>query len=227
GLVRGRLTGALGADRLGRTGYGRAGGLTGGRRAGAGRFRLGLGLAAAPPDLLLDVAPSADLFAHLNLLGAVLLEQGLGQVAQEVVLAVAMGDVGELGLDALDEGLLFVRQPQLDRLAPLLRPALGLDDQALHLVGAAGEPGLGEPDALAFQLADDVEGLVALLRLQAVDGQDQAVDVLVVLGQPGLVLVAGGDHAAVACEVAGDGVVGQADAEAVAQLSLELRDGPV
>src|SRR5262249_37603450 len=201
--------------------------LTGGRRAGAGRFRLGLGLAAVKEDLLLDVAQAADLLAHLHLLVAVLLEHGLGQVAQEVVLAVAVGDVRELGPDALDEGVLLVGHPQLDRLAQLLRPLFGLGAEALYLFGAAGQQGLGEPDALAAQFADDVEGLVALLRLQAVDGQDQGGDALVVLSQEGLVLVACGDHAAVALEVAGDGVVGQADAVAVAQFGLKLRDGPV
>jgi hypothetical protein len=178
-------------------------------------------------DLLLDGAQAAHLLAHLDFGVAVGLQHRLGHIAQEVVDAVAVRHVGELGGDALDEGILLVRHPQLHRLAQLLDPLLGLGQQTLHLVGAAGQQGLGEPDPLAAQLADDVEGFVPLLRLQAVDGQDQVVDVLVSRRQHGAVVVAGGDHPAVALQVAGDGVVGQRDAIAVAQLGLELGDGPV
>ncbi len=39
--------------------------------------------------------------------------------------------------------------------------------------------------------------------------------------------MAGGDHVAVALQVAADGVVGEADFVAVAQFGLELGDGPV
>ena len=65
----------------------------------------------------------------------VLLQHGLGQVAQEVVLAVAVGYVGKLGRDAADKGVLLVRHPQLNRLAQLPSPVLGLGEQTPHLVG--------------------------------------------------------------------------------------------
>jgi hypothetical protein len=48
---------------------------------------------------------------------AVRLGHRLGQIAEEVVDAVAMRDVGELFSDPGDEGLLLVRDPEPHRLA--------------------------------------------------------------------------------------------------------------
>jgi len=121
----------------------------------------------------------------------------------------------------------LIGHPQGDRLAELLCPVLGLGDEAADLVGAAGQEGLGEPHALVAEFADDVEGLVALLGLEAVDGQDQVIDVAVSLGEGGGVLVPSGNHAAVALQVVGEGVVGEADVVGVSQFGLQLGDGPV
>lgn len=110
---------------------------------------MAIGLSAIGQDFLLDGSQSPDLLAHLHLGVAVQGQHGFGQVAQEVVLAVAVRYVGELGRDAAEEGVLLVRHPQLDGLAQLLGPFLGLADQTPHLVGRTGEHGLGEPDTLA------------------------------------------------------------------------------
>jgi hypothetical protein len=48
---------------------------------------------------------------------AVGLQDGLGHVAEEVVLAVAVRPVGELGRDPGHEGISSIRQPRRHRLA--------------------------------------------------------------------------------------------------------------
>ena len=121
---------------------------------------------------LFDRPQAADLLPHLDLGVAVGLQDRLGQVAEEMVVAVAMRHVGELRRDPRHERVLLVRDPEGHRLAQGLGPLLGLGDQASDLVGRRGEQRLGEPDPLAGQFPDDVEGLVPLLGLQAVDRED-------------------------------------------------------
>jgi hypothetical protein len=72
-----------------------------------------------------------------------------------------------------------------------------------------------------------MEGLVALLRLQAVDAQPQVSDVPVGPAQQVGILLAGGDHGPVAAEVDGDGVLGKADPVTIDQFVPDLGDGPV
>ena len=50
--------------------------------------------------------------------------------------------------------------------------SLAFCDQASDLVLGGGEQRLGEPDPLPGQLPHDVEGLVSLLGLEAVDAED-------------------------------------------------------
>ena len=122
---------------------------------------------------LFDRPQAADLLSHLDLGVAIGLEDRLGHVAEEVVVAVAMGHLGELRGDPRDEGVLPVGQPEGHRLVQCLGPLPGLDDQAADLGRGGGEQRLGKPDSLLGQLADDVEGLVPLLRLDAVDAEDE------------------------------------------------------
>src|SRR5262249_32005902 len=162
-----------------------------------------------------------------NLGVAIQLQGGLGQVAQEVVGAVAVGHPRELPGDARDEGVLLVREPQPDRLAQGLGHLPRADQQPPDLVGAAGEQGLGEPDAAGVEFADGVEGLVALLRLQPVDAQPQRGHAPIGQTQQVEGLVAGGEHGLVAAQVEADGVFGQLDSVGVRQLAADLRHGPV
>jgi hypothetical protein len=103
---------------------------------------------------------------------AVGLQDRLGHVTEEVVVAGAMGHLGELRGDPRPERVLLVGQPEGHRLAQGLGPLLGLADQAADLFRGGGEQRLGEPDALLGQFPDDVEGLVPLLGLEAVDAED-------------------------------------------------------
>ena len=103
---------------------------------------------------------------------AVGLQDGLGQIAEEVVVAVAVRHVGEFRRDPLDERILLIRHPKPHRHAQGFGPLPGLGDQASDLVLGRGEQRLSEPDALLGQLADDVERLVSLLGLEAVDAED-------------------------------------------------------
>jgi hypothetical protein len=78
------------------------------------------GVRGGPPlfqHRLLDRSKSTDFLPHLHLGVAVRLGHRLGQIAEEVVDAVAMRDVGELFSDPGDEGLLLVRDPEPHRLA--------------------------------------------------------------------------------------------------------------
>ena len=111
---------------------------------------------------------------------AVGLQDRLGQVAEEVVVAVAVRHVGEFRRDPRDERVLLVRDPEAHRLAQGLGPLLGLGDQASDLVRGRREQRLGEPDPLPGQFPHDVEGLVPLLGLEAVDREDDLIDRFVV-----------------------------------------------
>jgi hypothetical protein len=57
---------------------------------------------------LFDCPQATDLAAHLDLGMTVGLQDRLGQIAEEVVVAVAMGHLGELRGDSRHEGVLLV-----------------------------------------------------------------------------------------------------------------------
>ena len=95
-----------------------------------------------------------------------------GQVAEEVVVTVAVRHLGEFRRDPLDERLLLIRHPEPHGPAQGFGPLLGLPDQASDLVLGGGDQRLGEPHPLPGQLPHDVEGLVSLLGLEAVDAED-------------------------------------------------------
>jgi hypothetical protein len=147
-----------------------------GRRAGGSRgvgreVILGLGL-RPPVHGLFDRPQAAHLRPHPDLGMAVGLQDGLGQVAEEVVVAIAVRHVGEFRRDGFDERLLLIGHPEPHGRSQGFGPLLGLGDQASDLVLRRREQRLGEPDALPGQLAHDVERLVSLLGLEAVDAED-------------------------------------------------------
>ena len=94
---------------------------------------------------LFDLPQAANLFPHLNLGVAVGLQHGLGHVAEEMVVAVAMWHGGKLRCDPRHERVLLVRQPQPHRLAQRFSPLLGSGDQASNLVRGRRDQSLGEP----------------------------------------------------------------------------------
>jgi hypothetical protein len=86
-----------------------------GFRIVGGGIRVGRGTLVLEHGLF-DLAEAADLAPHLNLRVTVGLENRLGHVAEEVVLAIAMRDAREFRRDPLDEGILLVRDPKHDLL---------------------------------------------------------------------------------------------------------------
>ena len=158
-----------------------------GRRAGGFRSLgreviLGLGLRPLEHGLF-DRPQAAHLLPHLNLGMAVGFQDGLGQIAEKVVVTVAVRHVGEFRRDPLDERILLIRHPKPHRRAQGLGPLLGLLDQASDLVLRCRDQWLGEPHALLGQLPHDVEGLVSLLGLEAVDAEDDLRPGFVVLAE--------------------------------------------
>jgi hypothetical protein len=210
---------------------GRRIGLDGDFSAGRPRRRCrhwpGSGVAPALQDRPLDTPQAADLATHLDLGVAVGLEDRLRQVAQEMVDAIAVRHAGEFPGDPRHEGVLLVRDPERDRLAQALRPSPGLGDQPSDFDGRRREQRLGEPDAFAGQLADDIEGLVPLLGLEAIDREDDLIGPVIVLAQGLGVLLACREHRLIAADVVGDAGLGEVDGEAVEQLAADLGDGPV
>jgi hypothetical protein len=199
----------------------------------AGRFRIALGVAcfrrSAPmlQEGLFDLPQATHLAPHLNLGVTVRRHDRLGHIAQEMVVTIAMRDAREFRRNPRHEGILFVRDPQHDLLVQALRPALGLGDQPSDFVSCRGEQRRGEPDAFAGQFADDGEGLVPLLGLQAVDRQDDLLDRFVVLSQGLGVLLPGGEHRLVTLDVLGDGIVGERDRVGVPELGSDQGDREV
>jgi site-specific DNA recombinase len=144
-----------------------------------------------------------------------------------VILAVAMRHVGEFRRDPGHERVLPVRQPQDHGQAQGLGPVLGLEDQASHLVGRGRDQRLGEPDPLPGQLADDVEGLVALLGLEAVDREDDLGGRGVFPPQDVGVLLTRRDDDLIEPNGSGDRVLRDLDRIRVGELGPDLRDRPV
>jgi hypothetical protein len=67
----------------------------------------------------------------------------------------------------------------------------------------------------------------ALLGLEAIDGEDQGLDRVVLLAQPLGVLLSGSEHRLVAPEVLLDGVAGERDLVSVEEFPTDLGDRPV
>ena len=101
----------------------------------------------------------------------------------------------------LDEGILFVRDPQLHRQPQPLGLLASADQQVANFVGAAGKQSLAEPDPLGVDFTNHVEGLVTFLRLQPVDGQHQGLDASIGSRQLLGVLLAAGHQGLVAAQV--------------------------
>ena len=199
-----------------------------GRRAGGFRSLrrevvLGLGLLPLEHGLF-DRPQAADLLPHLDLGMAVGLQDRLGQVAEEVVVAVAVRHVGEFRRDPRDERVLLVRHPERHRHAQGLGPLLGLRDQASDLVRGGREQRLGEPDPLPGQLPDDVEGLVSLLGLEAVDREDDLRRRLRSVGGGLGVLLPRREHDLVPSDVLVDGIFGELDRVVVQEFGPDQGD---
>ena len=175
-------------------------------------------------DRLLDPPQAADFLTHLNLGMTVSFEDRPGQVAEEVVRTVAVGHCREFRRDPGHEGILLVRDPEGHRLAQILGPSLRLGDQPPDLVGRRREQRLGEPDPLGGQLADDVERLVSLLGLQAVDREDEGIGLVIEPPRRLEVLLACREHRLVAVDVVGDPGHREVDGEAVVQIRTDLGD---
>ena len=214
----------------------RAGGIDHGRRRvrrrgrRAGGFRglgrevlLGLGLLPLEHGLF-DRPQAAHLLPHPDLGMAVGLQDGLGQIAEEVVVAVAVRHVGEFRRDPRDERLLLIRHPEPHRRAQGFGPLLGLRDQASDLVLGGREQRLGEPDALPGQLPHDVEGLVSLLGLEAVDAEDDLRRGFVVSAERLGVLLPRREHDLVTSDVLVDRIFGELDRVVVQEFGLDQGD---
>jgi hypothetical protein len=176
---------------------------------------------------LFDRPQAADLAAHLDLGMTVGIQDRLGQIAEEVVVAVAMGHLGELRGDPRHECVLLVGHPEGHRRAQRFGPLLGPGDQAPDLVRGGGEQRLGEPDPFLGQLPDDVEGLVPLLGLEAVDREDDLPGRLVLPPEGLGVLLPCGEHHLIMVDVPSDRVLRETDAIVVPEFASDLGDGPV
>ena len=142
--------------------------------------RLGL---LALENGLFDLPQAAHLAPHLNLGVAVRVQYGLGQIAEEMVVAIAMGHAGELCRDPRHERVLLIRDPEGNPLVQGRGPRLGLGDQPLDLIVGCRDQGLGEPHPLLGEFPHDIEGLVSLLGLQPVNRKHDLVDRFVLATQ--------------------------------------------
>jgi hypothetical protein len=122
---------------------------------------------------LLDLPQAAHLLPHLNLGMAVGFQDGLGHIAEEVVVTVAVRHVGEFRRDPFDERILLIRHPKPHGRGQGFSPLFGLLDQASDLVFSCRDQRLSEPYPLLGQLPHDVKGLVSLLGLEAVDAENE------------------------------------------------------
>ena len=158
-------------------------------------------------DGLFDLPQAADLLPHLNLGVAVGLQDRLGHIAEEMVGAVAMRHVREFRHDPRDERVLTIGQPKSHRLAQGFGPLFGLLDQSSHLIRRCGDQRFSEPHTLLGQLPHGVEGLVSLLRLEAVDREDDLRDRFLLPPQGLGVLLTRTEHGLVVANVVADDVV--------------------
>jgi hypothetical protein len=97
---------------------------------------------------LLDFPEAAHLAPHLYLGVTIGLQHRLGQIAEKMVVTVAMRHVRKLRRDPRHKRVLLVGDPKADRLVQGPGPLLGLGDETLNLVGRRGDEGLGKPHPL-------------------------------------------------------------------------------
>jgi len=90
-------------------------------------------------DRPLNTPQATHLLPHLNLGVAVGIQNGLGGIPQELVVAIAVRHLRKFCRDSRHEGVLLVRHPEDHALAQNLGPLLGLSDQALNLWGRCRE----------------------------------------------------------------------------------------
>src|SRR3954470_1268981 len=100
-------------------------------------------------------------------------------------------------------------------------------DQASHLVRRGRDQRLGEPDAFLGQLADDVERLVTLLGLEAIDREDDLGDRRVLLSQDFGVLLTRREDDLIKLNGSGDRVLRDLDGIGVVKFESDLGDRPV
>ena len=155
---------------------------------------------------------------------AIGLQDGLGHIAEEVVVAVAVRHVGEFRSDPFDERLLLIRDPEPHGRTQGFGPLLALRDQASDLALGGREQRLGEPDALPGQLAHDVERLVSLLGLEAVDGEDDLRPGSVFPAERLGVLLPRREHDLVTTDVLVDGIFGELDRVVIQEFGLDQGD---
>ena len=160
---------------------------------------------------LFNFPQTAHLAPHLYLGVTVGLQYGLGQVAEKMIVAVAMRHVRKLCRDPLHECVLLVRDPEANRLVQGRGPLLRRGDQPLNLIVGCGNQGLGKPHPLLSELPHHVKGFVSLLGLQAVDRKDDLIDRFVLPAQGFGVLLTCGQHHLVTLNVLGDGIVRKLD----------------
>ena len=124
---------------------------------------------------LFDFPQAAHLLAHLNLGVTVGLQHRLGHIAQEMVVAVAMRHARKFRRDPRHEASCLS-----DNHRPTGLPKDAAHSLALAIKRAPRPPSrrsrFGEPHALLGQFPHDVESLVSLLGLQAVDRQNDLID---------------------------------------------------
>ena len=178
-------------------------------------------------DRPLDASQAPDLTPHLDLGVTVSLQNRLGDIPQEMIVAIAMRHAWEFHSDRGYEGILLVRNPEANRLAQRDGPLPGLGHQPLDLIGRRGDQGLSEPHALLGQFPHDVEGLVPFLRLQTIDREDDLTNGFVVLSQGCGILLTCGEHGLVTLNVLGDGIVRELDRVGVPKLGLDVGDRDV
>jgi site-specific DNA recombinase len=141
-----------------------------------------------------------------------------------VVVAVAVRHLGEFRRDRLDERLLLIRHPEPHGPAQGFGPDFGLLDQATDLVLGGREQRLSEPHTLPGQLPHDVERLVSLLGLEAVDAENDLRRGFVFSAEQLGVLLAGREHDLVTPDVLVDRVFGELDVVVVPEFGSDQGD---
>jgi hypothetical protein len=145
-------------------------------------------------DFTLQGSQTADFRTHFRLRRAVQVENWLGQVAKEVVLAIPVRHPAKFRGNALEEGVLLVRNPKHGVQTRRSGQVFGADKQFPDFGRRARQQGFGKPDAVAGYFADHVERLMPLLRLQAVDREDHLAPRTIGPFHFPQVLMPGGNH---------------------------------
>jgi hypothetical protein len=174
-----------------------------------------------------SIARTPDFGPHFRLRRAVQVKNGLRQVAKKVVLAIPVRHPAKFRGNALEKGVLLVRNPKHDVQTERSGQVFGADKQFPDFGRRARQQGVGKPDAVAGYFADNVERLMPLLRLQAVDRQHDFARVAIHVLQDLRILMPRGDHVLVRGEVVFEGVVRQTQVVAIEEFAPNLRHGPM